>query len=197
MTEHAQPISAKLGIAIFCAAMIVLVVDAGDVQWSMIALSLACGGLTWALSYVVVYAFEQYCYETGRLTRPYWMTRPTDFQGIDDLVTTGPVDLFPNLPVITGFDGNTQPVDDGMLSSFTVLANAINEGMDRISKRQLATYGVIPDRLSEEGDVIINTLVEKHLIDDIGNSQYAVTERLKAFLSSITGVNYDKRIRAN
>jgi len=208
MTEHAPPIAFRIGAAAWASALAASLLD-GDLTWLEFGRAIVLGVFIWAITYVVVYVAEQYLYESGRMKRPYWMTgeeHPVDEMKriIKDrgAIVEVPADMG-NAYAPIGVTADGKPMtpsaseEVSVLSKLISLAHAIEEGMDKISKRQLESYGVIPDRFSTSGDIIIDYLVSHNLVDDIGNSQYAVTERLKAFLTQTTGVKYDERIRAN
>lgn len=207
MTEFAQPIALRFGLAVGSAALVVFVLDKATLVWTDALAAIGLSLIAYGGAYIFVYIAEQYLYETGRLTRPHWMTGAQKIEVTDEYVA----DSSKGLLRITDFDGHTTTLDpeagdayvrlgvdaSGRDLKLIPLMQAIGEGMDKISKRQLQSYGVIQDRTSDEGDAIIEHLTERHLVDDMGNNQYAVTGRLISYLSRVTGEPYVQRIRAN
>ena len=198
MSEHASPIALRIAVAGWAGGMTAAFLG-GDVTWTQVGTATAASIFIWAIVYVIVYVAEQWLYESGRMKRPEWMTVSDQIVANALVSDRGALIELPveagNAYAALGVKANGTPagvvVYNGVPLDMIKLAIAVSKGMDRISKRQLETYNVVPDRLSDVGDKLIDMLIEKDLVDDIGNSQYAVTERLKTFLTNTTGVKYD------
>ncbi len=201
MTEHAQPIAIRLGLAAGAAAIVVTLFDSGELVWTDTLAAIGFGLITYSGAYIFVYIVEQYLSETGRLTYKHPVDEMKDaFKGVELLVTEGHVDadLNHSLPLMAGnaygkmgirADGTPiqVPVD-----KWRELAVAIRDkGMTHMSKRQLEGYGIVDDRTSEEAESLMWFFVHKELVDDVGNNQYAVTDETKKFLSTFTGVEFN------
>ena len=187
MTEHAPPISFRLGIAAMAAAFAALALDSG-LNSGDFFLALSIGFVVWGTSYVMVYLVEQYMYETGRLTRPHWMTG--DQHPVDEMLEFHEQRQDERI--------NLQAEHDLTLPLTRLAQSVLWYGMDRISMRQLEANGVVVDRTGPTASRLIDLLVGLELLDDIGNSTYGVTDRLKEYLTKVTGVtSNEQRIRAS
>ncbi len=222
MSEHAPPLAKRIGLIATAMVILLQILITETIDWITVLAAASVGIIIWSLAYVIAYVGEQWMYETGRLTRPPWMEEeqhPVD--EMKDLVNStlenhgGPstmrVENHGSPSTIPG-RGVTYAVEhtplekakyapDGggdMVILLTKLAQCVLwENMDKISRRQLESYGVVADRTSAEAGRVIAYLQKRELLRDIGNSQYAVTEQLKYHLEQVTGVSNDKYIRAS
>lgn len=194
MTEHAPPISFRLGIAAMAAAFAALALDSG-LNGGDFFLAISIGFVVWGTSYVAVYLVEQYLYETGRLTRPHWMTG--NQHPVDEMLEFHELRNVERVCVDEA-DDNTAIERELMLPLTRLAQSVLWYGMDRISMRQLEANGVVVDRTGPTASRLIDLLVGFELLDDIGNSTYGVTDRLKEYLTLVTGVtSNEQRVRAS
>lgn len=199
MTEHAPPLALRIGLAAFAAFVAASMLNQGSLTWTIMITATAVGLVMWAITYIGVYVLEQWLYETGRLTRPYWMTgkkHPVDEMKeiVNDVLTSDQgvfVEVERGPAVRAG-------LDDGMIGLLHKLATPVlEEEMTHVSMRALEAYGIAP-RSSPEAIMLMDHLIALNLMDDVGNSRYAVTERLKSYLVKVTGAKfYDKPVRAD
>ncbi len=215
MSEHAQNISLRVGV--ICATLIlgIVLLSPGDVETAFVIAAFVLGITCWAASYIIIYVMEQWLYESGRMKRPYWMNYSGDEHPVDEMknlinrvvssdqglyveqVDTSDPDIM-NVPgVAPAFDNRLHELL-GLLAFHVFRPNDKGEVMTKISRRQLEAYGIVHYRGGPDADKLMDYLTKTNLVDDIGNSTYAVTERLKVNLVAVTGVKEDdERIRAN
>lgn len=182
MSEHAGPLSFRLGVAGFASGIIVayLVTDAG-VNTGIFIVSTTFAMIVWALSYFAIYVTEQYLYETGKITRPY--TINGEPHPVDEMKEAY-AEIVEDKPLTEEHE-----IDENLFGLLILLAQCIFwNNMDKISRRQLENYAIISDRTGPDAILLMRYLISEELVDDIGNSTYAVTDRLKERLTEITGV---------
>ncbi len=211
MSEHAPPLAKRIGLIATAMVILLQILITETIDWITVLAAASVGIIIWSLAYVIAYVGEQWMYETGRLTRPTWMEgeqHPVD--EMKDLINNtlenhGSPSTIPGRGVTYGVEGTplekVEYAPDGgedMVVLLTKLAQAIFwYDMDKISRRQLESHGIVTDRTGAEAGQVIAYLHKRELLRDIGNSQYAVTEQLKYHLAQITGISNDKHIRAN